>query len=209
MAATITRGTTYGATETLTNAKLHALVDSATIAGIVNAEIASGAAIVYTKLSLAGAILNSDLAGSIADSKLNQITTASKVHGTSITGLASVPSGAGALPIANVAQDLIVKAWINFDGTGTIDINDSYNVSSIADVGVGNYTINWDTDFANTDYCILNGMTAHASNPTGSGAIYIINTQTPAVGSVLVWVTNQTPAVVDEEGIYIAAIGDQ
>lgn len=37
----------------------------------------------------------------IADSKLAQITTASKVNGTAITGLASVPSGAGVLPTAN------------------------------------------------------------------------------------------------------------
>ena len=29
------------------------------------------------------------------------------------------------------------KAWINFNGTGTIAINDSYNVSTIADEGTG------------------------------------------------------------------------
>lgn len=46
-------------------------------------------------------ITNAMLAGSIADGKLNQIATASKVHGTALTGLASVPSGAGALPLAN------------------------------------------------------------------------------------------------------------
>ena len=39
----------------------------------------------------------------IADSKLAQITTASKVHGTSLTGLASTPSGAGALPGVNLS----------------------------------------------------------------------------------------------------------
>jgi len=38
----------------------------------------------------------------ITDDKLAQITTASKVHGTSLTGLASIPSGAGAIPAANV-----------------------------------------------------------------------------------------------------------
>jgi len=50
-----------------------------------------------------GVIVNADISSSaaIADSKLAQITTASKISGTSITGLASTPSGAGALPIAN------------------------------------------------------------------------------------------------------------
>ncbi len=38
---------------------------------------------------------------SIADTKLASITTAGKVSGTAITGLASLPSGAGAVPIAN------------------------------------------------------------------------------------------------------------
>lgn len=69
---------------------------------IDNTNIATSAAIAYSKLSLTGAILNADLAGSITDSKLSQITTASKVSGTSITGLASLPSGAGIIPSANL-----------------------------------------------------------------------------------------------------------
>jgi hypothetical protein len=55
MAATITRGQTFGTSEQITNAKLHALVDSATISGIVNAEIASDAAINITKLAVTSA----------------------------------------------------------------------------------------------------------------------------------------------------------
>jgi len=49
---TITRGTTYGSTETITNAKLHLLVDDATVTGIVNADVSAGAAIDSTKLNL-------------------------------------------------------------------------------------------------------------------------------------------------------------
>ena len=71
---------------------------------IVNADINSSAAIAYSKLTLTGAVLNADLAGSIADTKLSQITTASKVHGTSITGLASLPAGAGVVPVANLGS---------------------------------------------------------------------------------------------------------
>lgn len=67
-----------------------------------NTNIVGGAAIAYSKLSLSGNITNGDLAGSIADSKLLQITTASKVSGTAITGLASLPSGAGLIPSANL-----------------------------------------------------------------------------------------------------------
>ena len=34
------------------------------------------------------------------------------------------------------------KAWVNFDGTGTVSIINSYNVSSITDNGTGDYTVN-------------------------------------------------------------------
>jgi len=51
---TITRGTTYGSTETITNAKLHILVDDATVTGIVNADVSAGAAIDASKLDLTG-----------------------------------------------------------------------------------------------------------------------------------------------------------
>jgi len=79
--ATLTRGYTFGATETVTNTKLHSLVDSGSISGIVDADIHASAA--------------------IANSKLAQITAASKVSGAALVSLPSVPSGAGALPIAN------------------------------------------------------------------------------------------------------------
>lgn len=49
--ATITKGRTFLSGETVTPAKLNSLVDDATISGIVNAEIAAGAAIVDTKLA--------------------------------------------------------------------------------------------------------------------------------------------------------------
>lgn len=80
--ATLTKGVTFGATETVTNTKLHNLVDNATVSGIVNADIDSGA--------------------NISDSKLGPITTSGKVGGTAFTGLASVPSSAGRLPLANM-----------------------------------------------------------------------------------------------------------
>ncbi len=39
--------------------------------------------------------------------------------------------------------DTQVKAWVNFDGTGTVAIRASYNVSSITDNGTGDYTVNF------------------------------------------------------------------
>ena len=44
------------------------------------------------------------------------------------------------------------KCWINFNGTGTIAIRDSFSVTSHSDDGTGLYTINFTSAFGNDDY---------------------------------------------------------
>jgi hypothetical protein len=44
------------------------------------------------------------------------------------------------------------KAWVNFNGTGTVSIRSDYNISSITDHGTGQYTMNFSTAFADTNY---------------------------------------------------------
>ena len=48
----------------------------------------------------------------------------------------------------------IAKAWVNFNGTGTIAARDSENVSSLTDLGVGAYRINWTSAFGAADYAV-------------------------------------------------------
>lgn len=45
-----------------------------------------------------------------------------------------------------------VKAWVDFNGQGTVAIRASYNVSSITDNGVGDYTVNFSTALADANY---------------------------------------------------------
>ena len=45
-----------------------------------------------------------------------------------------------------------IKAWCHFDGTGTVSIGASYNVSSLTDNSTGDYTINFTSGMADTDY---------------------------------------------------------
>lgn len=44
------------------------------------------------------------------------------------------------------------KAWVNFNGTGTVAIRADGNVSSITDNGTGNYTINFTTPMQAQNY---------------------------------------------------------
>lgn len=45
------------------------------------------------------------------------------------------------------------KAWVNFNGTGTVAIRDSMNAASLTDFGTGLYGVNFSTSFSSTNYC--------------------------------------------------------
>lgn len=47
-----------------------------------------------------------------------------------------------------------VKAWVNFNGTGTVAIRASFNVSSITDNGTGDYTVNFTTAMPDANYSV-------------------------------------------------------
>ena len=52
------------------------------------------------------------------------------------------------------------KAWVNFNGTGTVAIRASFNVSSITDNGTGDYTVNFTTAMPDANYAILGTATS-------------------------------------------------
>ena len=45
------------------------------------------------------------------------------------------------------------RAWVNFNGTGTVAIRAAGNVSSITDNGTGDYSVNFTTDMSDINYC--------------------------------------------------------
>ena len=45
------------------------------------------------------------------------------------------------------------RAWVNFNGSGTVAIRASGNVSSITDNGTGDYTVNFTTAMPDANYC--------------------------------------------------------
>jgi len=53
----------------------------------------------------------------------------------------------------SVATAYGCRAWVNFNGTGTVAIRASGNVSSITDNGTGDYTVNMTTAMPDTNYC--------------------------------------------------------
>jgi len=60
------------------------------------------------------------------------------------------------------------RAWVNFNGTGTVAIRASGNVSSITDNGAGDYTINFATALPDANYAI--NTTIGTFSATDAGA---------------------------------------
>jgi hypothetical protein len=99
----------------------------------------------------------------------------------SSTGVFSFNSGYG-----SAATAYGCRAWVNFNGSGTPAIRASGNVSSITDVNVGNFAINFTTAMVDANYCptataedILNGnFVSGAISPaptTASFTFYVVN----------------------------------
>ena len=55
------------------------------------------------------------------------------------------------------------KSWVNFNGTGTVVILDSFGVTSLTDVAVGQYTSNLTNNMATANYASTTGSTRSTS----------------------------------------------
>ena len=60
-----------------------------------------------------------------------------------------------AIGTGGINQARIAKAWINFNGSGTVAIRDSYNFSSLTDDGTGLYKANFSTVMSDTNYSFV------------------------------------------------------
>jgi hypothetical protein len=76
---------------------------------------------------------------------------------------------------------------VNFNGTGTVAIRASGNVSSISDYGTGNYGVNYTTSMPNANYAVTAG--------------YFLTTDTPQVLQVREYFTNYCTVIISQPGI--------
>ena len=89
----------------------------------------------------------------------------------------STLDGSQSVPVNTVAQGS-AKAWVNFNGTGTVAIRASFNVTSITDLAVGRYEMNFSTAMSDANYSAVGAGAAFSpTNDTASGGNY----QGPAV----------------------------
>lgn len=85
----------------------------------------------------------------------------STIKATTLSNLA----GSKTVPTDTVV-DGSAKAWVNFNGTGTVAIRRAFNVSSITDNGTGDYTVNFTNAMVDASYAA--NLTASNNGVTGS-----------------------------------------
>jgi hypothetical protein len=84
----------------------------------------------------------------------------------------------------SVATAYGCRAWVNFNGTGTVAIRGSGNVTSITDNGTGQYTLNFTTAMPDTNYSAV-GSAGETNNAIGDRQLstYPVNTSSCKVVS--------------------------
>ena len=93
------------------------------------------------------------------------------------------------------------KAWVTHNSAGVIQ-GSGFNITSTVQNDTGDYTVTWDTDFADTNYAV--SITSHTATDEGT----FCSIKTKAVGSVRYTVTNRAGSNVDF-ACDVMAFGDQ
>ena len=113
----------------------------------------------------------------------------------STTIATTLSNGSVSVPTATVVNGS-AKAWVNFNGTGTVAIRDSFNVSTITDNGAGDYTRTVSSAFANVDYSSSGGggltstsvgTFSHHTNASPTTTAFRMQTANFAMNSLIDW----------------------
>jgi hypothetical protein len=77
------------------------------------------------------------------------------------------------------------RAWVNFNGTGTVAIRASFNVSSITDNGTGDYTVNFTTAMvdANGSLTVTGSGNVSGAPAVYSSTGYVIDSSSARIGT--------------------------
>ncbi len=124
-----------------------------------------------------------------------------------IDGSSGVTTNAGGLvnPSTNVdGINYSCRAWVNFNGTGTVAIRASGNVSSITDNGTGDYTVNFTTAMADANYAV-NAMSQQGSGDAApNGVVALKNAATITTSAVRLIVGIPAVGVNDRDYVFVA-----
>jgi hypothetical protein len=115
----------------------------------------------------------------------------------------TISNGTVSTSSANVIQGS-AKAWVNFNGTGTVAIRASYNVSSITDNGTGDYTINFTNALVDANYSLVTMSNKSGTRDAIRCCNFITDLASPAAGSCRISHAFVTGTPIDSSIITVA-----
>ena len=113
----------------------------------------------------------------------------------------TISDSAGTGPITLTGQSA-AKAWVNFNGTGTVAIRQSNNVSSITDDGTGSYTVNFTNAQVDANFAVSGNCKEDTANVRGDHVLTMWRIAN-ATSSTRVSVVNFAGTVVDNLEVYV------
>ena len=123
------------------------------------------------------------------------------------TGTIENNTGTGAPVFKNNAGTEIgtlCRAWVSFDGTGTVAIRDDFNVASLTDNGTGDYTIHFTNAMPDRNYAIC-ASRGQNGNTNPNYVMTVRETFAPPSTTAYRFTTNgATGGSVDSVGVYTA-----
>lgn len=102
---------------------------------------------------------------------------------------------------ASGVERFTARAWVNFNGTGTVAIRASGNVSSITDNGTGDYTINFTNALPDQNYIFVCGQTVTGVYVNGP---YYLPGNTKTTTAIRLITYSYTPGTADNSDVYVA-----
>lgn len=95
------------------------------------------------------------------------------------------------------------RAWVNFNGTGAVAIRASFNVSSITDNGVGDYTVNFSTAMSDANYATVATVLFGAIG--NKGGVEVDSTgSNPTTGATRLRTFTSSTTAADCNSVYVA-----
>ena len=101
-------------------------------------------------------------------------------------------------------QQGLVKAWANFDESGTAAIRDNFNVTDLTDNGTGYFTVNLTNAMSSDDYV----RTGSAGENSNSGGNRVVGLRSPSTGSFNLFTCNTGGSASDTPDTCVAIFGD-
>ena len=195
----VARGGTGVTTNTGTGANVQAVSPALTgtptaptaYLGAYNTQIATTAFVTDTVQDNIVSVINALAiynASETVSGKIKIATSTEAAAGTDNTRAITLAGLRSGLNASGSAPVFACRAWVNFNGTGTVAIRASGNVSSITDNSIGDYTVNFTTAMPDAYYCV------NVSTERSAG---FVNVATYANSSVRMYTYNASSGLAD------------